>query len=118
MAIREETVFWGVWGGFPPIIGRTWSPSAERGGLGGILPPILGRTWHPLRREGGFGRDPPPPILGRTGPPAPMTVAADNLGPKVELTQAFLTLRVPFGAHPGFSLSFLYLNTLSLKISQ
>ena len=23
MAIREGTVFWGVWGGFPPIIGRT-----------------------------------------------------------------------------------------------
>ena len=23
MAIREGTVFWGVWGGVPPIIGRT-----------------------------------------------------------------------------------------------
>ena len=23
MAIREGTVFWGVWGGFPPILGRT-----------------------------------------------------------------------------------------------
>ena len=36
-------MLWGVWGGFPPIIGRTWPPCVERGGLGGILPPILGR---------------------------------------------------------------------------
>ena len=39
MAVRGGIVLWGVWGGFPPIIGRTWPP---------------------LRREGGFGGDPPP----------------------------------------------------------
>ena len=43
MAVRRGSVFWGVWGGFPPIIGHTWPPCVERGGLGGILPPILGR---------------------------------------------------------------------------
>ena len=43
MAVRGGIVFWGVWGGFPPIIGRTWPPCVKRGGLGGILPPILGR---------------------------------------------------------------------------
>ena len=39
MAVRGGIVLWGVWGGFPPIIGRTWPP---------------------LRQEGGFGGDPPP----------------------------------------------------------
>ena len=43
MAVRGGIVLWGVWGGFPPIIGRTWPPCVKRGGLGGILPPILGR---------------------------------------------------------------------------
>ena len=65
MAIREGTVFWGVWGGFPPHYRAYRTTGVERGGLGGILPPILGRTWHPLRREGGFGGI-LPPILGRT----------------------------------------------------
>ena len=71
MAIREGTVFWGV----SPHFRAYRTTGVERGGLGGILPPHS-RAY--------------------VAPPAPMTVAADNLGPKVELTQAFLTLRVPF----------------------
>ena len=43
MAVRGGIVLWGVWGGFPPIIGRTWPP---------------------VRREGGFGGDPPPHYRG------------------------------------------------------
>ena len=52
MAVRA--VFWGVWGGFPPIIGRT-GLRAERGGLG-RFPPILGRTRPPGVNRGGPGR--------------------------------------------------------------
>ena len=44
MAVRGGIVLWGVWGGFPPIIGRTWPP---------------------VRREGGFGGDPPPHYRGK-----------------------------------------------------
>ena len=35
-------MLWGF-GGFPPIIGRTWPPSAPRGFFWGDPPPILGR---------------------------------------------------------------------------
>ena len=68
MAIREGTVFWGVWGGFPPHYRAYRTRGVERGGLGGILPPIIGRAWAPCAKRGGLGGI-LPPILGRTRPP-------------------------------------------------
>ena len=64
MAVRA--VFWGVWGGFPPIIGHTCPPPCvERGGLGGTLPPHSRAYLAPLCAErGGLGGI-LPPILGR-----------------------------------------------------
>ena len=83
MAVRGGIVLWGVWGGFPPIIGRTRPPPpASRGGVwGGSSPPILGRKDFggpgEAGEKGGSGRGSAAPsvvvvvclsVTGRTSP--------------------------------------------------